>query len=509
MTAKVDSRLPLKYIGPKRHHITTLKRSDLLVDSATLEYLLKIFMALLVLFALFCFCTDQSEFLQQFSHIPHHELLFYLFVLGIVFLSFGVTYSSKKTARDNELKIVECSENGIRIGAGKFDIAQTYFVSWNHVTVVEAVAGAASASGKSESSGHYLLLDTIQKNVYQLRWENAFAWVDEEEFFSIVTSSASHARLNFGIEEVHRPDKLDTRYTNLWLHYFSAPTNRQRRGKLEPGEKLQDGSYEIIESLSGGGQGTAYLARVNRNLIEQDNIPGGIEQVVLKEYVLPVYRGNKLEKQKYNQLSAEAQILSGLDHEKIVKLYDCFVEDHRGYLVLEYISGFPLSRLVKEKGVMAPEAVAALALDVTGILTYLHDRERPIIHRDLTPDNLMLDESSRSVKLLDFTVARESSIQRTATIVGKQSYMPPEQFRGDACPASDIYSLACTMFYLLTGIDPKPMEMEPVSAHREDADDGLDAIIMKAGAFELEERYNCAADMAVDLQSWLRSRQEF
>ncbi|HMO21378.1 MAG TPA: serine/threonine-protein kinase, partial [Candidatus Melainabacteria bacterium] len=374
-------------------------------------------------------------------------------------------------------------------------------------TVVEAVAGAAS--GQSESSSHYLLLDTIQKNVYQLRWENAFAWVDEEEFFSIVRSSASHARMNFGIEEVHRPDKLDTRYTNLWLHYFSAPTNRQRRGKLDPGEQLQDGSYEIVESLSGGGQGTAYLAKVDRNKGNLDSIPDGIDQVVLKEYVMPVYRGNKLEKRKYDELSEEAKMLSGLDHERIVKLYDCFVEDHRGYLVLEYISGFPLSRLVKEKGVMTPEAVAAIALDVTGILTYLHDRDRPIVHRDLTPDNLMLDESSRSVKLLDFTVARESSVQRTATIVGKQSYMPPEQFRGAACPASDIYALSCTMFYLLTGLDPKPMEMEPVSAYREDADDGLDAIIMKAGAFELEERYLSAADMAVDLKSWFRARQEF
>lgn len=507
MTSKLSSRLPLKYIGPSRRHVTTLKSSDLLVDAATLEYLLKIFMVVLVLFFVFCFTFDQTSFLDRFSHIPHRDLLFYLFLAGIVFLSFGVTFSSRKTARDNELKIVECSENGIRLGAGKFDIAQTYFLSWNHVTVVEAVP--QSESNHSKSPCHYLVIDTIQKKAYQLRWENAFAWVDEEEFFSVVRSSASHAHLNFGIEEVHRPDKLDTRYTNLWLHYFSAPTNRQRRGRLEPGAILQDGSYEIVESLSGGGQGTAYLAKVDRDRGNLDNIPDGIDQVVLKEYVMPVYRGNKLEKRKYNELSEEAKMLSGLDHERIVKLYDCFVEDHRGYLVLEYISGFPLSRLVKEKGVMAPEAVAAIALDVTGILTYLHDRERPIVHRDLTPDNLMLDESSRSVKLLDFTVARENSVQRTATIVGKQSYMPPEQFRGAACPASDIYALACTMFYLLTGVDPKPMEMEPVSAYRDDADDGLDAIIMKAGAFELEERYLSAADMAVDLNSWFRSRQEF
>lgn len=491
----MEKNLPLKFIIPTKKRITTLKRGEFSLDSDISEYLAKISITILILGLLGGFAVHSDRLMHEISSLPHLGLLILMLFIGVVSIIAGHGFSSRKTARDNLLKIVECTDRGIRLGAGKFDIERTYFVSWNHVVAVEAV--------QTEKNGvknkPYLLIENIKKEVYQLSWENAFAWIEEESFFSQVRSGAGHAKMNFAIEEVEKKDKLDNRYTNLWLHYFSSPTNRQRRGRLEAGTTLQEGAFQIIKPLSGGGQGTTYVAKytgANGTIIDGIDLDSS---VVLKEYVLPVHRSDSLEDRKYEELSAEAKILSSLDYHKIVKLYDCFVEDHRGYLVLEYIKGRSLNEIVKAQGPFDSSSVARIALSVTDILSYLHNREMPIIHRDLTPDNLMMDDNGE-IKLLDFTVARESTGQRTATIVGKQAYIPPEQFRGNPVPESDIYALACTMYYLLTGSDPKPMELDSPSRIKQDVDPQLEKILLTAGAFELSERYKSAEAMAYDLR---------
>ncbi len=468
------------------------------MDSGVNEYLVKLFIAIMLLAYVCGFIVRPERIGTQIMAVPHVMIVFILLSLGLVGIAVGHRFSSRKAARDNQLKIVECTDGGIRLGTGKFDLESTCFLSWNHVVAVEAVP--SSSSGDSPEA--YLLIENIKKEVYQLTWENAFAWIEEESFFSRVRSGVGHAKLNYAIEAVEKKDKLDNRYTNLWLHYFSSPTNRQRRGRLEIGTMLQDGSFEIIELLSGGGQGTAYAARYRAvNGYEVDGITDS-EVIVLKEYVLPVHRSERLEDRKYEELSTEAQILASLKHGNIVKLYDCFVEDHRGYLVLEYVQGSSLNEIVKNRGPFPDRQVAEIALSVTDILSYLHGREAPIVHRDLTPDNLMMDDHGK-IKLLDFTVAKESTGQRTATIVGKQAYIPPEQFRGEPGPASDIYSLACTMYFLITGSDPKPMELDRPSLLKPEIDSELERIILKAGAFNLEDRYHDAGAMAYDLRIWL------
>lgn len=495
----IRPKLPLKLISyAQTERISTVDSTGLGWDDSALENLVQVLLLILffVLFGVFVFNLDYS--IAKIMHLRHHNILIFLFCSGVVFLGAGYNISRANIRRNNELKIIECSENGIRLGSGKFDLDRSFFVSWNVVSAVEAVAC-------SDSKQHYLVLSTHQKKIYEVKWGNAFSWVDEESFFSIVKGNASHASINWDIEEVAGKDKLDTRYTNLWLHYFSAPTNRQRKGALEIGEILQEGDYEILEHLGGGGQGMAYVARCNRNDAEYR----GTEKVVLKEYILPVYRGNSLESKKYERLSREAEILAQLDHEQIVKIYDCFIEDHRGYLVLEHISGKSLNEIVKENGPYDQIDVAKIGMSVLNILSYLHGQEKPVLHRDVTPDNLMFTEQG-VIKLLDFTVAQESSSNhRTATVVGKQSYMPPEQFRGNPTAQSDIYSLGCTMFYLLTGQDPKPMELESAVPYVgvENLDPELDQIIQKAAAFKLSDRFTNAAEMADALNSWLKRGQ--
>ncbi len=86
-------------------------------------------------------------------------------------------------------------------------------------------------------------------------------------------------------------------------------------------------------------------------------------------------------------------------------------------------------------------------------MLYLHNQKVPILHRDLTPDNLLLDESD-ALKLIDFGAAHQFVEGVTGTLIGKQCYIAPEQLRGSASVRSDIYSFGCTLYFLLTGNDP-------------------------------------------------------
>ena len=504
-----EKNLPLKYVSlSNRKRITTIDSTVLGFDSLIIEILAKTFLCLFLLGFILEMIFNPDSYLKELMKVNNHDFLIVFFVLGLIALVVGVVLSKQKTEKDNQLKIIEASDNGIRVGAGKFDQDRSFFLSWNVVNAVEAVI-------EPSTKEHCLVISTSTKRVYEFKWDNAFAWIDEESFFSSVKSSASHAKFNWDIDDVKAKDKLDSRYTNLWLHYFSAPTNRQRKGHLEVGTTLQEGLYQVDRILGGGGQGMAYVATFNaaaytEALAESSNSLGlnpklnDKEQVVLKEYILPVYRGNDIESKKYTRLSSEAKILSGLNHEQVVKLYDCFIEDHRGYMVLEYILGQSLSELVKEKGPLSEIEAANCGLSILNILDYIHGQSSPIIHRDLSPDNFMITDE-RSIKLLDFTVAQESNVQRTAAVVGKQSYISPEQFRGSPVIQSDIYSFGCTLFYLLTGLDPKPMEVESIRESNPSLNQDLDMIIQKATAFELPNRYSCASEMSYDLKFWLES----
>jgi|AGTN01.2.fsa_nt_gi Serine/threonine protein kinase len=122
----------------------------------------------------------------------------------------------------------------------------------------------------------------------------------------------------------------------------------------------------------------------------------------------------------------------------------------------------------------------------------------PIIHRDVTPDNLIFAKDG-TIKLVDFTVAHQFESQRAATVVGKQCYMPPEQFRGQPTIESDIYALGCTLYFVITATDPEPMQpSRPV-----DVDSGisprLSAIVEKATAFDAADRFHRVTEMAEEL----------
>jgi len=333
---------------------------------------------------------------------------------------------------------------------------------------------------------------------------------DLETFFSAVRAHAPDARLELNAQAAHTES-----YTELWLKYFSTKAPRACSTLLQTKMRLGNDQYEIIGTLGGGGQGTAYLsiyhpkptdcreketAKTSEPIIFQNKSQlHDHDQVVLKEYVLPVHRGQAIADRTVEKLKSEVEILSRLDHPQIVKLKDAFIEDHRGYLVLEYVFGESLKALVEREGAQPDKIVAQWMLDVCGIARYMHELTPPVVHRDMTPDNLMLEPSGR-IKIVDFNVAHQVDSSATATVVGKHAYIPPEQFRGKPTPQSDIYALGGTMHFLLTSQEPVPISVSHPRSLDQRVSVRLDTIVAKATAYKLEDRYASVAEMEIDLR---------
>lgn len=291
-------------------------------------------------------------------------------------------------------------------------------------------------------------------------------------------------------------------YTELWLQSLSTPPKRSRLAPLGAGQKLKDGRYAITSQLAIGGQGVAYLATDSIKpevlISNRETSLQSSAHIVLKEFVLPVYTSRTVRKQALEKFENEAHILHSLDHPQIVKLADYFLEDHRAYLVLEHIDGIPLSKLVEDNGPLHPEQVCALARQMCSVLAYLHSLEPAVVHRDFTPDNLILDKNGKLV-LIDFNVAQQNQWTTTGTVVGKHAYLPPEQFRGKPCAQSDLYAMGATIFFLCTGLAPEPISCSHPAKFNEGVDGKLDLLVAKLTAVELEDRFQSVFEVAEKL----------
>lgn len=318
---------------------------------------------------------------------------------------------------------------------------------------------------------------------------------------SIATSEDRHKMLKaieyWGADIARDPQLIDVltpaqdeSYTELWLQALSAPPKRERLTPISEGALLLDGKYSVVGQLGVGGQGTAYLARRTSDHAE----------VVLKEFILPVYVDVNVRRQALESMQHEAAMLKRLDSPRVVKLIEFFVEDHRGYLVLERIDGLSLRRIVEQEGRMTEERVRDLAGQMCSILEYLHNLSPPVVHRDFTPDNLILNKDG-ILKLVDFNVAQQTESTATGTVVGKHAYLPPEQFRGRPTPQSDIYAMGATLVYLLLGEDPEPITCSHPGTVRDDISAELDQIIARATALDTAKRYAVVEELGKDLGS--------
>ncbi len=259
-------------------------------------------------------------------------------------------------------------------------------------------------------------------------------------------------------------------YTELWLKELSASPKRDKLTPLELGAQLHNNRFTIISKIGMGGQGTVYLAQdnhananqsygvVSKDGVSKDGVPKELvpKEVVLKEFLLPVFPDSRVRKAAAIKFQEEADLLGKLEHPQIVKFFQLFLEDHRAYLVLEKLDGITLKDHIESKGSLPEESIVDLARQMCNILQYLHNQTPPVVHRDFTPDNLILSEDG-TLKLLDFSVAQSVTSNVTGSVVGKPHYIAPEQFRGKSSSQSDIYSMGATLYFLATGKQPEPI----------------------------------------------------
>jgi tRNA A-37 threonylcarbamoyl transferase component Bud32 len=283
----------------------------------------------------------------------------------------------------------------------------------------------------------------------------------------------------------------DKTFTSVWEENIAIRFGTTAFVPLETKTTLQNGRLTVVGQVSFGGLSAIYLCKD----------PLG-ETVILKEAVVPLNVDESTKQKAMELFQREATILQGLNNPSIARVLDHFVENGRDYIVLEHVDGLDLRQYIKELGPQPERLIMRWGLEAAHILTYLHTHNPPIIHRDVTPDNLVLDRTG-SIKLIDFGAANLFLGTATGTLVGKQSYISPEQFRGKATPQSDIYSLGCTLFFLATGKDPDALSHSHLPDELSVKMPKLDSLIALCTALELEDRIENSERIAQNCQNYL------
>jgi len=269
---------------------------------------------------------------------------------------------------------------------------------------------------------------------------------------------------------------------------------------------LQIGNYKIVEEIARGGMGIVFKVQ---------HVSTG-KVCALKMILSGEFAGNR-DKQRFR---VEAESAKSLTHSNIIRIHE--VGDHQGrpYFTMDYINGRPLSRQ-QDSGAIDIDRAVRLVRQIALAIDYAHSKG--IVHRDLTPANVLVDEHD-NVRLMDFGLAKrmhgEKSITRTGDILGTPGYMAPEQAIGKSKtvgPKADIYSAGAILYWCLVGRPPfkgsTPVEtliqvineqpQSPRTLRPEVAED-LEHICLKCLAKDPKDRYVTARELADDLQRYIQ-----
>ena len=333
---------------------------------------------------------------------------------------------------------------------------------------------------------------------------NNLSSAEKARLFYSVRKWAPHVIIDEDVQEKLLGSRVlqDVRYTQLWFDILTE--KRQPDGAksgLNPKDVLRDGQYEVERRLHAGGQATTYVARK----------PDG-SSCVLKEYILASSDATTADAsgallESAREFETEVSLLSQLNHPGIVALYDFFCEQGRVYAVLEYVQGETLKAKVAREGPLPEDEARRIGARVCEILEYLHSLVPAMVHRDVTPENIMITEDG-AVKLIDFSLAARADGTQTMESCGKQSYTPPEQFRNEVDPRSDIYALGATLHFMLTGRDPRPLSVSTPRVLAPDLSESIDAIVQQATRLDMNERYDSVGWMKLELEPELEPEQE-
>jgi eukaryotic-like serine/threonine-protein kinase len=266
------------------------------------------------------------------------------------------------------------------------------------------------------------------------------------------------------------------------------------------GPRILAGRYELGRLLGAGGMAEVYEGH-DRLLARRVAI-----KILLAQYAHdPAFLA---------RFRREAQAAASLSHPNIVGVYDTGSDGDTWFIVMELVAGNTLRDLIQLHGPVHPARAAEICSEVAGALAVAH--ARGIVHRDVKPANVMLTTEGK-VKVMDFGIARASavpSITQTATVIGTAQYIAPEQVQGlEADARSDLYSLGCCLYEMVTGQLPftgstpvaiayKHIQEEPMPprALNPGLPGSLERVILKAMAKRPEDRYQTAIEMQRDLE---------
>lgn len=282
----------------------------------------------------------------------------------------------------------------------------------------------------------------------------------------------------------------------------SEPSLPAASEELVPGTLLT-GRYEILQLLGRGGMGAVYQARDKE-----------LDRLVALKLIRPDLARNPEMVRRFKQ---ELILARQVTHKNVIRIFDLGQSEGIKFITMDFVEGHDLRALLKEKGKFPPREAARIMLQICRALEAAHGEH--VIHRDLKPQNIMLDQKGR-VFVMDFGIARSAHVPgmtQTGALIGTPEYMSPEQARGENLDQrSDIFSLGVIFYEILTGKKPYPSDVplatlwkrmqEPVTPPvklEPSLPVDLSDIVVKALEIEPENRFASAREMAHQLEIWL------
>lgn len=265
--------------------------------------------------------------------------------------------------------------------------------------------------------------------------------------------------------------------------------------------RVLGGRYELESRLGRGGMATVFR---------------GSDRVLGRSVAVKVLASTFAKDRTFvERFRREAQAAAGLNHPNVVAVFDTGSDDGVHYIVMEHVEGRTLADILREEGALPPTRAAEIAETVCRALSTAH--EKGMVHRDVKPGNVLLT-SDGGVKVADFGIARVASgepLTVTGSVMGTASYLSPEQATGGGVDSrSDIYSLGCVLYEMLTGRTPFEGDTPVSIAYKHVGEEptvpssinlavppALDAVVKRAMAKSPADRYQSAEEMAGDLRN--------